>query len=314
MGKNGNLKDMRFSPAKRIAWFSLITVISLISFALGILFIRYVLPSHVHYEEALSVPPLLIALTSFMVGGFCLVLGTILYTLVIATRCFTFNFNRPFWNNVKVKLYSTNIFVLFFFDIGVGFLLSAFITPFLMALGLPFIIALAIPILGAVVSVGLLTSFVSIWTPLDRPMITQRLRSLDVPQEDIAKGILVGISDPAKSSFKKFTMVEEDVGMLWLKPERLVYHGDSRSFEILRSELIAIERSSDPGSLAAYGGAVDIILHFMQDGGQERRIRLHTEGNWTLIAVRRSLDSLAQKLTIWNKDYENGRRVERDRA
>jgi hypothetical protein len=280
-------------------------LVAIAGFVLGLLFIKHVLSASPHDEAFSTVPPILIAFTSFVIGGFCLLLGIILYTLVISTRCFTFNFRRPFWNSVKVKLYITNIFVLFFFDIGIGFLLSVFMTPLLMALGLPLIIALAIPILGAVLCIGLLTSFVAIWTPLDRPMISQRLEILGIPKQDLESGILAGISDPDKSSFKKFTMVEEDVGMLWLKPERIVYHGDRESFEISRNQLQAIERSSDPGSLAAYGGAVDIILRFEQENGEERRIRLHTEGNWTLPAIRKSLDSLALKLDVWHKELKS---------
>jgi hypothetical protein len=312
MSNNVNAEGKRFSPAKRFAGFALIALVALTGFIIGILIIRYALSSPGE-EQSLPVPhSLFIALTSFTLGGFFLVLGILLYSLVITTRCFTFNFRKPFWNTLRTRLSITNIFLLFFFDIGVGFMLSVFITPLLMALGLPFAIALAIPILGAVLCIGLLTSFLSIWTPLDKPMITQRLLLLGVPQEDIERGILIGISDPAKSSFKKFTMVEEDVGMLWLNPESLVYHGDSKSFEIMKNELLDIERSSDPGSLAAYGGAVDIILHFRQDSGAESLIRLHTEGNWTLRAMRRSLDSLAQKLAAWHRgegaasETENG--------
>lgn len=301
MSNDVSVKGKPFSPAKRFAGFMLIALVAIIGFVLGLLFIKYVLSSPAHDETISSLHPMFIAFTSFVIGGFCLLLGIILYTLVVATRCFTFNFKRPFWNNTKVKLYITNIFVLFFFDIGIGFSLSVFITPLLKAIGLPFTIALAIPILGAVLGVGLLTSFVAIWTPLDRPMISQRLQALGIPEEDLEIGMLAGISDPAKSSFRKFTMVEEDVGMLWLKPERILFHGDRGSFEIARDQLIAIERSCDPGSLAAYGGAVDIILHYKQDDGEEKRIRLHTEGNWTLRAIRKSLHSLALKLNAWQK-------------
>jgi hypothetical protein len=305
MNGDKSLQEKRFSPAKRLGGFMLISLVAITGFVLGLLFIKYVLSTSPHEETFSAVPPMLIAFTSFVIGGFCLLLGIVLYTLVVSTRCFTFNFRRPFWNSMKVKLYITNIFVLFFFDIGVGFLLSVFVTPLLMALGLPLIIALAIPILGAVLFVGLLTSFVAIWTPLDRPMISQRLEVLGIPRHDLENGILAGISDPAKSSFKKFTMVEEDVGMLWLKPGRIVYHGDRESFEIARNQLKGIERSSDPGSLAAYGGAVDIVLHFEQENGEERQVRLHTEGNWTLPAIRKSLDSLALKLNTWHKETQS---------
>lgn len=300
----------RFSPAKRFLGFMLIALVAILGFALGIVFIKYVLPSSPREETFMAVPPMLIAFTSFVIGGFCLLLGIMLYGIVIATRCFTFSFRRPFWNAMKVKLYITNIFVLFFFDIGIGFLLSVIVTPLLMALGLPLIIALAIPILGAVLCVGLLTSFVSIWTPLDRPAISERLRALGVPKKELENGTLAGISDPAKSSLRKFTMVEEDVGMLWIRPERISYHGDRESFEISREQLIAIDRSADPGSLAAYGGAVDIILRFKQDDGEERRLRLHTEGNWTLFAIRKSLDSLASKLNTWHKGAKSAREQE----
>jgi hypothetical protein len=302
---NSAVQGKPFSPVKRCAGFALISLVAIAGFVLGLLFIKYVLSASPHAEVFHSVPPMLIAFTSFVIGGFCLLLGTLLYAMVIATRCFTFNFKRPFWNTMKVKLYITNIFVLFFLDIGLGFLLSVFITPLLTAVGFPLIIALAIPILGAVLVVGLATSFVSIWTPLDRPMISQRLLALGIPEKELESGVLAGISDPGKSSFKKLAMVEEDVGMLWLKPDRIVYHGDRESFEIEPEHLVAMERSTDPGSLAAYGGAVDIILRFKQDE-TERRVRLHTEGNWTLHATRSSLNELARKLNAWYTRKEFG--------
>src|SRR5688572_32692008 len=48
-------------------------------------------------------------------------------------------------------------------------------------------------------------------------------------------GIPIGISDPAKSTMKKFLLVEEDLGLLWFTPTHLIYRGEDRKSTRLNS-------------------------------------------------------------------------------
>ena len=110
-----------------------------------------------------------------------------------------------------------------------------------------------------------------------------------------------GISDPAKSGMKKFSMVEDDLGMLWLEPRTIRYLGDSQAFEIDRSQVIAVERAADKGSIAAYAGAVHMIIHWRDKAGQDKLVRLHLENYWTLGALARMLSSWG-KLEEWQRE------------
>jgi hypothetical protein len=53
--------------------------------------------------------------------------------------------------------------------------------------------------------------------------------------------------------------------------------------------------------MAAYGGAVHVSLRLREAEGAERRIRLHTQGSWTLGGVAKALDSLAERLIAWQR-------------
>ena len=57
-------------------------------------------------------------------------------------------------------------------------------------------------------------------------------------------------------------MLEDDIGMLWLEPDRLLYRGDAEAFEITRDELPDIERVVVSASPTAYVGKRHIVLRF----------------------------------------------------
>ena len=109
----------------------------------------------------------------------------------------------------------------------------------------------------------------------------------------------VGISDPTKSSFRKMTLVEDDIGMLWFFPEAMMYRGDAQHFDIPRERFIAMERKADAGSTAAYLGAVHVIVRFLESNGTERMVRLHTEGDLTLSRKAKALNTLAARIQSW---------------
>jgi hypothetical protein len=175
------------------------------------------------------------------------------------------------------------------------------VTPILMMIGLSWTISLIAPLLGTFVLVQFLTIWVNIWKPLEKSIVKRRMAACGVSDADIESGICIGISDPAKSSFKKMTMVEEDIGMLWLWDNELAYIGDTYGLNIGRKQLIEVQRAADAGSMSAYGGNVHVILRFRTIDGVERRTRLHTEGFWTMGGRAKASDSLAEKLVCWQK-------------
>ncbi len=81
-----------------------------------------------------------------------------------------------------------------------------------------------------------------------------------------------------RSSFKKLTMVEEDIGALWVGPEQLVYWGDNDQFGITRDQLTEIERKADVGGTSMLGGITHLILHVRLPDGSERQVRSTPRG------------------------------------
>ena len=82
--------------------------------------------------------------------------------------------------------------------------------------------------------------------------------------------------------------MEEDIGLLWFMPELLSYRGDTRYFDIRCDQLMQIEGKADAGSTSAYFGAVNVILHYVEDGGAQRQVRLHVENVWTMTGAARA--------------------------
>ena len=50
-------------------------------------------------------PDLIRTIITLIIGGFFFVAGVGSYFILLATDCFTFNFQRPVWDGVKGKLY-----------------------------------------------------------------------------------------------------------------------------------------------------------------------------------------------------------------
>jgi hypothetical protein len=155
--------------------------------------------------------------------------------------------------------------------------------------------------MGTFILVQLLSIFIDIWQPLGKSTVKRRLTAHGVPDEELANGMCIGISDPAKSSLKKMTMVEEDVGLFWLNENELVYKGDAESFHVSREQFIDTQRAVDADSMSAYCGNVHVIIRFRTADGTERRVRLHSEGTWTMRGRAKESDSLAEKLICWKQ-------------
>ena len=234
-------------------------------------------------------------------AGFGLAVGLAAYFAVIQTNCFTFDFQRPVWRDLKARIYLANIVVPTIFMIGAGLLLAAFLAPMLEAMGLSRVVARSGPIFGTFIVVQIALVWFNLWAPLEKRIITRRLAAKGITPEQLLNGHFVGLSDPTKSSLKKLTVVEDDIGMLWLDSHRLVYFGDVEhlSFTPSPSEVIAVERKVDAASTTALSGTAHLILRLRQADGSERQIRLHTEGVWTLGQKRTAMDLLAQRISVW---------------
>ena len=180
------------------------------------------------------------------------------------------------------------------------------LTPMLIYAGLGQMLSYLLPLLVPFLVVQLSMAWLNVWTPLDKSMISRRLQMLGVSKDQIDAGCTVGVSDPSRSSLKKLTMVEDDVGILWIGPDQLVYRGDSQNFTLHRDQLIAIERTTDAGSMVAYAGGANPVLRYRQSDGGECAVRLHMEGAWTLGASAKSLDALSDRLDAWHNGGEPG--------
>lgn|GEM_PF-2601485 len=232
-------------------------------------------------------------------GGFGLLAAALSYFVVVQTQCFTFNFQRPVWSSAKDKIYIANILVPATFMIGVGLLLAAFLSPLLERLGLSKDAAWLAPLIGSLVVLQLALVWVNLWAPLEKRLILRRLAAQGITPEQIQFGSFVGLSDPTRSSLKKFTAIEEDVGMLWVDAERMVYFGDKEQFNLTPEQVLAAERKVDAASTTALSGTAHLILRVRQPDGSERQIRLHTAGVWTLGRKRTAMDALAQRINEW---------------
>jgi hypothetical protein len=229
-------------------------------------------------------------------GVFFLGAAAVVYGLTVLTQGFTFSYQRPVFSGFKMRLFVINIIVLVGLILGGIFIGGAVLGPVLASVGLP-------PKIGAVILtfvVFLPTVLIGIWTPMDRPLVTKRLRVKEVPERAIEKGQLMGLSYPKKSTLTKFSSTLDDVGMLWILKSRIIYRGDNDEFEIRREDLVDVERKTDRASPATVGGGVPIILTFRQKG-EERKIRLLPQGTWTVWGLARALDDLAEKIDQWRE-------------
>jgi hypothetical protein len=241
-----------------------------------------------------------------VLAGFFLAGGVGGYFLMLLTNCFTFNYHQPVWRSMKGKLYLANIVVLTGLGLGLGFALSPFIHPLLSGFGLSGEIALLIPVMTMLVALQVIRIFILIWAPMERRLITRRLQARGITPEQLQSAFLVGISDPTRSSFKKLTQVEEDIGAMWVGPDQLVYWGDEQDFAVRREQLTQIERRADAGGTTMLTGITHIILHVLQAEGSERQVRLHTEGYWTMGGKGRAMDQLEDAIVRWHGGVVEG--------
>lgn len=240
--------------------------------------------------------PIVSAIFYLAAGAFFLVLGLTGYFVVLLTTCFTFNFSSPVWNALKVRQYMVNIAVLLGISLGLGFMAMGFLALLLDRSGgntnfLPMMIVLVL--------VQLSQLWILIWNPVERGMILKRLAALGVMPEHLKGAMLVGISNPASGAAKRFASIEEDMGALWVTPDRLAWRGDVEQFDLTRDLVVQIERKADNRSITVLAGIAHPILHVRMPDGSIRQMRLHVEGFWTMGQKRKAMDTLANSLDSW---------------
>jgi hypothetical protein len=250
-----------------------------------------------------SAPPATIAIVHaiacLIIGLFFLLPSVIAYLGLIFSCCLTFNYKHPVWHFVKAKKYFCNIIVAVGLSLGLGFVVAAFVSPFLIALGLPRAQATMLTVLAVLVGFQILQMWVLIWSPMEKLMIKRRLASMGISGEQLKGAMLVGISDPASGMVKRFSAIEEDMGGLWALPDRLAFRGDVEQFDITREQIAGIERKADNRSTTVLAGIAHVILQVRLPDGSIRQLRLHTEGQWTLGQKRRAMDALAEAVDGW---------------
>jgi hypothetical protein len=259
-------------------------------------------PGHAPAEESPDESGTALAhvILSLLAGGFFLVCGVAGYLVTIFTGCLTFNHQRPAWAAAKRKLYFVNIVVTVLLALGLGFILAAFATPLLVALGLDKGLAFMVPVMLMVAAVQMVELWVLIWMPVETYIIRKRLAVSGVTPEQLQTATLVGLSNPASTFAKRFGRIEEDVGALWISPEQLVYRGDGEQFDFGREQIVSIEQKADNRSTSVLSGMAHVILHVRLPDGATRQIRLHTEGLWTMGQRKRKMDELAVAINQWH--------------
>jgi hypothetical protein len=245
---------------------------------------------------------------TLIVSGVLFAIGGAGYVLMIATRALTFNFQAPVFKGYKLRAVVTHMLWPIPISIAVVLLMNAVLQVAFRLAGVR--VDPAMPaLIVALMILNLFVLRVNVWAPNETGLPRRRLLALGVTESQLARGTYVGISDPAVKTSRG--MLENDMGMLWLEPDRLIYRGDDDGFEVSRETLLEVERVVVPRSASAYAGNRYIVLRFQQQDGTQRRVRLHVEGAWTMGRLVKMTDALADRLNVWAGDGHSSRATRR---
>ena len=286
------------SPLKRFFGFLMLLAVIVVAGALGVwMRLREGSPG----PSAVAAAPLVAHVIVAVMGAIGLVFGALVYALLVATRCFTFDFSTPVYRPLKARLWLANLVVGLFVTIGFGLMMAPALALALAPLLPPGVVGLLAFFLPLVV-LQFVLAWLNLWSPVELALIRRRQEALGVAPEVQAQGLFVGVSDPSRSSWKKFGRIEEDLGILWLHPAALIYRGDATGWDLPAPGVVAVERSADSGATSSYFGASGVVLRTVDAYGRESRIRLHPQGAWTLTGQARRLDELAERLQAWKDE------------
>jgi hypothetical protein len=234
---------------------------------------------------------------SLVLGGVLAALAAAFGLAFVSTCAFTSSYAAPVFRRIKPRLFVGQVVLSALLLFAIGLLLNAALGVAFWVLGVPvssWIVAMVL----AMVAVNVALVRLHLLAPLEPRLAARRLTAMGVPVAEIARGQCIGISDPADSGWKKSSL-EDDIGLLWVEPDRLRYRGDRDSFEVPRGRLLEVERTTVASSASSYSGNRHIVLRFATADGGERRVRLHAEGCWTPGRVVKATDQLADRLNAW---------------
>src|ERR1039457_5538820 len=118
-----------------------------------------------------SAPKVVTSILSLFFGGFFLAGGVTVYLAAVFSGCFSFSYRHPVWPAAKVRLYVVNIIVTVLLGLGLGFALSAFVSPMLIMAGLDAGLADMLPVMLMIGGIQALQLWVLIWAPMERRLI-----------------------------------------------------------------------------------------------------------------------------------------------
>ena len=288
----------KLSPLKWLGGFALLILVMVVCGGLGI----WMTGGHRNAPPLVApgVVPAGLYVVLAILGVFGIVAGFALYGLVLLTTAFTFTYTRPVLPGLKVRLWFINVFVPLLAQSGAALMMAPFLLAILSRFLSPTVAGIA-AFFGPFVLMQLVFAWFTPWAPVLRSAVTKRLSAMGILPDALRAGTFVGTSDPSRNSFKKLTLVEDDLGMLWFAPAMLSYRGDSSGWDIPRDDIVGIERRADAGSTSAYFGAVAVILVYRGPDGAERRVRLHGNGAWTMSGAARLQNALAERLKAWRE-------------
>lgn len=298
-------EDKPYSFVQRAVGWGLILLVSLVCF-FGTMWLTRGLSGGAAAEAEAPPPPELdgagtvFLLVGFLIlmGGFAFVVGLATYVVTLTTTAFTFDFTRPVWRGYVTRLWFANIVApLGFIGAASAGIALVLLGPLTLA-GAPPEMAAGVTAVAAFIVLQLATAWVDVWTPLARRLIRHRLAARGVSPQFLATGKPMGTSDPTQKSLKR-VMVEQDVGMLWVLPDELRYLGDADDWTLPRASVVAIDRVTDAGSMVSYAGGRLVAVRYRDEQGNEKSIRLHPQGVWTIGGKKKALDALAAELEAW---------------
>ncbi len=227
--------------------------------------------------------------------------GLLTYAILFWTNCLTLSYSTRVWQKLKWRFFMAYFIVTLLMSLGLAGFVSAGTSLLSAVVGIPHFLAFIVPAVAVTIVVGLVSVWINMWAAVERKVIAKRMIAFGVLPDEIAMGIDAGISNPKKSSFKKFPTPIEDIGKLWIEKDCIRFRGDKEEFRINRKEFIRMERRADAGNVSSMAGAVDVIMHFKLADGSERQVRLHRVGCWTLRKTAIAANELAEKIEEWQK-------------
>ena len=145
-----------------------------------------------------------LVIVTVVLALFSLLAGIVIYIIVLATHCFTFNFEKRSGTPHSKPGYMSAIS---WWEqpllLGFAGIATAIAGPLLINfLGLSREISLLIPFLVVFIPCQILLAWTNIWNPLICSLTRKRLLAMGYTQDEIKTGICAGVSDPTISSMR----------------------------------------------------------------------------------------------------------------